>query len=392
MKDNKTSKRLPGSKSEKKEMKLFVLFLVIVIFLPIAIFGAMDWFVNSDTFTIGITGFIQTVIVNGCLGLLAIIIALVFVVKLIQPDTSFKQKFGRTVVIILCTIAAFFLIRPLILDISYLKCPETTYLDRLEFDDEMGVGDNPTRYYLRGVDITGERQSFNISERLLKEGRELWSENEFNLFAKVSYLPHTSTLMTLEFITKLDVSTADLYPPSAALPDNWNSFSIQINSNVYTLPVPLTTFINDGWKISEDDAGLYLAGADEPNASYEWEWISLTNDREQIISVCAFNTTENTISISDSIVGGIHIIYGNYDFSGTELRLPGGMMLGWSTKETVLDLYGQPDDSFESTYGDYILTYETDDPIDKAYWRLGFDDHGILDDVMLHHQAYFRYD
>lgn len=358
MKDNKTSKRLPGSKSEKKEMKLFVLFLVIVIFLPIAIFGAMDWFVNSDTFTIGITGFIQTVIVNGCLGLLAIIIALVFVVKLIQPDTSFKQKFGRTVVIILCTIAAFFLIRPLILDISYLKCPETTYLDRLEFDDEMGVGDNPTRYYLRGVDITGERQSFNISERLLKEGRELWSKNEFNLFAKVSYLPHTSTLMTLEFITKLDASTADLYPPSAALPDNWNSFSIQINSNVYTLPVPLTTFINDGWKISEDDAGLYLAGADEPNASYEWEWISLTND----------------------------------DFSGTELRLPGGMMLGWSTKETVLDLYGQPDDSFESTYGDYILTYETDDPIDKAYWRLGFDDHGILDDVMLHHQAYFRYD
>ena len=124
------------------------------------------------------------------------------------------------------------------------------------------------------------------------------------------------------------------------------------------MPVPLTTFINDGWKISEDDAGLYLAGADEPNASYEWEWISLTND----------------------------------DFSGTELRLPGGMMLGWSTKETVLDLYGQPDDSFESTYGDYILTYETDDPIDKAYWRLGFDDHGILDDVMLHHQAYFRYD
>ena len=90
----------------------------------------------------------------------------------------------------------------------------------------------------------------------------------------------------------------------------------------------------------EDDAGLYLAGADEPNASYEWEWISLTNDREQIISVCAFNTTENTISISDSIVGGIHIIYGNYDFSGTELRLPGGMMLGWSTKETVFDLSG----------------------------------------------------
>ena len=389
MEDNKMDKSSLGNKKSKAEIRLFVLSLVVILFLPITIFMVLDWFVHSDTLTIGITGFIQTAIVNGCLGLVATIIAVVFVIKLIQPDTSFKQKVGRGAAIILCAVAAFFLVRPLVLDIPYLKRPEAAYLERLEFDYERGIGDyGSDSYYLRGVDMTGERHSFSISEKRFEDGRGLWSENDFDLFAKVTYLPHTSTLMTLEFMAELDAAGAELYPPSPELPNGWESFSIQINDTVYTLPVPLAVFLDDGWVISEEDVDIYLAGADSPSASYEWEWVSLTNDREQDVSVCVFNTTESAIPVAESTVGGIHVIYGNYDFSGTELRLPGGLMLGWSTREDVLELYGQPDDSFES----YSLTYETDDPVDRAYWNLFFDDSGILDDVMVHHQAYSRSD
>ena len=382
-------KSSPGNKKNKAEIKLFVLSLVVILFLPITIFMVLDWFVHSDTLTIGVTGFIQTAIVNRCLGLLATIIAVVFVIKLIQPDTSFKQKVGRTAVILLCVAAAFFLVRPLVLDIPYLKHPEVAYLERLELDYERGIGDyGSDSYYLRGIDMTGERHSFTVSKKRYEEGRGLWSENDFDLFAKVTYLPHTSTLMTLEFMTELDAAGLELYPPSSELPNDWESFSIQINDTVYTLPVPLAAFLDDGWEISEEDAGLSLAGAEGPNASYEWEWISLINDREQTVSVCAFNTTESTIPVAESTVGGIHVIYGNYDFSGTELRLPGGFMLGWSTREDVLELYGQPSDSFEA----HALTYETNDSSDPASWRLGFDDSGILDNVMVHHQAYSRSD
>jgi len=389
MEDNKMDKSSLGNKKSKAEIRLFVLSLVVILFLPITIFMVLDWFVHSDTLTIGITGFIQTAIVNGCLGLVATIIAVVFVIKLIQPDTSFKQKVGRGAAIILCAVAAFFLVRPLVLDIPYLKRPEAAYLERLEFDYERGIGDyGSDSYYLRGVDMTGERHSFSISEKRFEDGRGLWSENDFDLFAKVTYLPHTSTLMTLEFMAELDAAGAELYPPSPELPNGWESFSIQINDTVYTLPVPLAVFLDDGWVISEEDVDIYLAGADSPSASYEWEWVSLTNDREQDVSVCVFNTTESAIPVAESTVGGIHVIYGNYDFSGTELRLPGGLMLGWSTREDVLELYGQPDGSFES----YSLTYETDDPVDRAYWNLFFDDSGILDDVMVHHQAYSRSD
>ena len=389
MENNRTDKSSPGNKKNKAEIKLFVLSLVVILFLPITIFMVLDWFVHSDTLTIGVTGFIQTAIVNGCLGLLATIIAVVFVIKLIQPDTSFKQKVGRTAVILLCVAAAFFLVRPLVLDIPYLKRPEVAYLERLELDYERGIGDyGSDSYYLRGIDMTGERHSFTVSKKRYEEGRGLWSENDFDLFAKVTYLPHTSTLMTLEFMTELDAAGLELYPPSPELPNDWESFSIQINDTVYTLPVPLAAFLDDGWEISEEDAGLSLAGAEGPNASYEWEWISLINDREQTVSVCAFNTTESTIPVAESTVGGIHVIYGNYDFSGTELRLPGGFMLGWSTREDVLELYGQPSDSFEA----HALTYETNDSSDPASWRLGFDDSGILDNVMVHHQAYSRSD
>ncbi len=389
MENNRTDKSSPGNKKNKAEIKLFVLSLVVILFLPITIFMVLDWFVHSDTLTIGVTGFIQTAIVNGCLGLLATIIAVVFVIKLIQPDTSFKQKVGRTAVILLCVAAAFFLVRPLVLDIPYLKHPEVAYLERLELDYERGIGDyGSDSYYLRGIDMTGERHSFTVSKKRYEEGRGLWSENDFDLFAKVTYLPHTSTLMTLEFMTELDAAGLELYPPSPELPNDWESFSIQINDTVYTLPVPLAAFLDDGWEISEEDAGLSLAGAEGPYASYEWEWISLINDREQTVSVCAFNTTESTIPVAESTVGGIHVIYGNYDFSGTELRLPGGFMLGWSTREDVLELYGQPSDSFEA----HALTYETNDSSDPASWRLGFDDSGILDNVMVHHQAYSRSD
>ena len=392
MKDDRTCKETKennNSKSEKMKVALFVLAPAIIIFL---LFAALNWVGNSDAIATGVAGFIQTAIINGCFGLLAVILALVSMIKLAKPNKSFQQIIGRTVIIVACAVAAFFLIRPLILDIPYLKCPETVYLNRLEFDHEMGIGDASGAYYLRGVDMAGEQHSFGIGKKRFDEGRTLWSENDYSLFAKATYLPHTSTLMALEFSTEFNAAVAELYPPSPELPNDWESFSIQINDTVYTLPVPLSAFLDDGWEISEEDAGLYLAGADGPNASYEWEWVSLTNDREQAVSVCAFNTTESTIPVTESTVGGIRVIYGDYDFSGTELRIPGGLMLGWSTKKDVLERYGQPNDSFKATYGGYSLTYEIDDHLDSASWKLGFDDSGILDDVMVHHQAYFRSD
>ena len=161
--------------------------------------------------------------------------------------------------------------------------------------------------------------------------------------------------------------------------------SIQINDVIYSLPTPLISFLNNGWTIAEEDAKLRLSGADEPYARYDDRQITLISAQEHRIKVTVYNTKEQTIDIAQSTVGDIYVIYGNYDFTGTNLRLPGGLMLGWSSREDVLKQYGEPDEGFE----EYSVTYQKSDSA-TAYWNLYFDDSGYLDEVMIHNQAYYR--
>ena len=183
--ENRTDKRTPGGEKSKAELKWFVLFLAVIFFCdhhPRG--GGMVY--KRRCLCHRITGFMQAVIVYGGLGLVAVIIALVLFILLIQPDATFLQKVGRTAGILLCLAAAFFLVRPLVLDIPYLKRPEAAYLERLEFEYSRGIGDyGSDDYYLRGVDMTGERHSFEISEKRYEEGRALWGGNDFALFAKL---------------------------------------------------------------------------------------------------------------------------------------------------------------------------------------------------------------
>ena len=75
----------------------------------------------------------------------------------------------------------FFLVRPLILDIPYLKRPKTVYLDCLEFEIERGTMDTTSDYYyLHGVDMNGEKRSFKISEKQFREGRRLIFEEQIS--------------------------------------------------------------------------------------------------------------------------------------------------------------------------------------------------------------------
>lgn len=53
--------------------------------------------------------------------------------------------------------------------------------------------------------------------------------------------------------------------------------------------------------------------------------------------------------------------------------------------EDVLQLYGEPDESYE----EYGLTNKKEDRT-TAYWNLYFDESGYLNEVMVHNQAYFR--
>ena len=104
----------------------------------------------------------------------------------------------------------------------------------------------------------------------------------------------------------------------------------------------------------------------------------MTNAKEQSIDVIVYNTEEQTIDITQGIVRSVSVIYGNYEFAGTELRIPGGLMLGWSTRDDVLQLYGKPEQSYETGN----LTYRKED-FTLAYWNLSFNEAGFLDRIMV---------
>ena len=83
-------------------------------------------------------------------------------------------------------------------------------------------------------------------KRRYEEGRALWGGNDFALFAKVTYLPHTSTLITLEFMTELDAPEAELYPTSPELSMIGKVFPSRSMTRCIRCRFPLRIFLTTG--------------------------------------------------------------------------------------------------------------------------------------------------
>ena len=147
-------------------------------------------------------------------------------------------------------------------------------------------------------------------------------------------------LLELEWLTGLDTQVDELYPPRPELPDDWQSFSVQINGMVYTLPMPLSTFLESGWQMEEDAAGLVLESAEGPDTYYGKESLTLTSESGQQLLVEVYNTTAAPLTVEEGTVGALRASCSNYEFSGADLILPGGLRLGWSTREDVRARYG----------------------------------------------------
>ena len=358
---------------------LFAGFLAVFLLGVVLNIGFLFFQYNTN-FVIGTTGFVQEMIWRVILSVVAAVIFIVCLAKS-KKASSLLAVFGYVAGAIGCAVFSFFLLRALVQDIPYLSRPETTYLNHLEFDSST-IGDGPASYYVQGMGIDGERHSFDIGRKTYTEGREMWYEN-FDLRAKIKYLPHTGVVMSVDFLDSIDDEAYRLYP--SLLSDDWHSFSIQICNQVYSVPTPLSTFLEAGWTMEEEYAGRQLQGADEPYESYDDISVWLTNENGQKISVSVCNTSKNAIDITQGTVGYLHVIYGNLDFSGADLQIPGGLMLGWSTKEDIAALYGRP---YEAV-NDRLYTYQ-EEGSGTSYYRLGFSEEGFLEDIAIRNLPYGR--
>ena len=190
--------KMPSEKIlKRRENQAYCLLFFIFAGIPTILIIAFRWFL-SDKFSMGLTGFLQNVFANIVFILIAIAI-IIYTIKKV-PSKPLKKLILKIVIIVISTIIAILFARPIILDISYLKHPKEIYLNNLEFYDDTNY-EHLMFYDVYGKDMEGKYHTFHISEELMKKGQKMLEENE-ELSIKVTYLPYTSTLMTIEFITE----------------------------------------------------------------------------------------------------------------------------------------------------------------------------------------------
>ena len=182
---------------KRRENQAYYLLFFIFAGIPTILIITLRWFL-SDNFSMGLTGFLQNLLIS----IFSILFAIVIIISTMKkvPNKPLKKLILKIVIIVISTIIAILLARSIILDIPYLKHPKETYLNNLEFYDDTNY-EYLMFYDVYGKDMEGKYHTFHISEELMKKGQNMLQSNN-NLSVKVSYLPHTSTLMTLEFITE----------------------------------------------------------------------------------------------------------------------------------------------------------------------------------------------
>ena len=191
MKDRKK----PYERKANSAVGLLIFIICGILVLPLF---ALSWLL-SDARSMGMMGFVQAIIYR----LLVIMTAIVVVIgikKTVQNKSSAVKRMAMAAGIVLCIAVSVLLVRPLVLDIPYLSHPETMYLSDLEFEADTNY-EYGQFYNLYGVDAAGKMHSFNTSEERMEEGQELVQASDQPVYARVTYLPHTGILMTLEYIT-----------------------------------------------------------------------------------------------------------------------------------------------------------------------------------------------
>ena len=355
---------------------LAVLFVALIILFFIGC-GAIFFFMEGTNIHQGISGFVRECFMRILLAIVAAVVLVCCVKTILSPERTVKSVLLCLLGCILCIIIPFFMLKSMFLDFSYLNRPPVTYLQNLYFDID-SVGDGPTNYRMKGDGIDGKEHSFELNSKVYQQAKELKSDNA-NLVARVCYLPHTNVVMEVEFLSSMKDYIPEDLPLSPQLPKSWEDFAIQINSKVYQLPLPMSALLADGWTYDDPaDSQIILKGVDEWNTYVQENHITLTNGRDQKLSVSVINTAREDIPMEKAVVRGLYVNNSNLDYAGTDVILPGGLMIYWNTYEDVIARYGHPSDPQMSEDG--MLCYQTGE---DSRLLLTFDNDHFLDGISI---------
>ncbi len=107
------------------------------------------------------------------------------------------------------------------------------------------------------------------------------------------------------------------YQKPAELSTDTSAYEVRVEDNVYTLPVPVSTLIADGWELKADDSAAYIKGG-------YFDWVTLQNGGQKIHAI-AQNPEADAVAPENGWIEELE--FGPNDIN-LDAELPGGLKVG----------------------------------------------------------------
>lgn len=139
------------------------------------------------------------------------------------------------------------------------------------------------------------------------------------------------------------------YTAPTELGDDLLAPQVEFCGDLYTLPAPVSAFLENGWELQDVEDGAYVAGRD-------LEFIDMMKNN-QSVSFSVYNFTQDATAIENCFVRDLEV--GSYDSDALTLTLSGGVTLG--AKKADLIAAAEEKGYEYSEDGDYLNIYKTAD-------------------------------
>ena len=151
------------------------------------------------------------------------------------------------------------------------------------------------------------------------------------------------------------VTPAEPAEQSSELGDSWESYTVQVNDTVITLPCTIADLEAAGVKMdTEYTPSDYIVNAGE----YELAWFMV--DSGDYIRVDMINTGSEPKDVKDCLVGSVYADAYSMTEGGLTVIFPGGIQIG-TPEADLLAAYGEADNVYEDEeYGNSYYWYGDD--------------------------------
>lgn len=149
---------------------------------------------------------------------------------------------------------------------------------------------------------------------------------------------------------------AAAYTPPQALGDNWQTYNIAYAGNLYTLPAPVSAFLQNGWILRDGDGPTVGGG--------QWLLGVCLQRGNQVLRTRVQNFSETPTALAGCFVT---LVESSQVGADVPLALPGGVG-STSTLEEIVAAYGPPHGVYQSATALNYLYYGPNGRISCNFW------------------------